>query len=188
MQAFFQEVEARMPISWKAKALMLRGFSGKAYDLMVYDELTQGGHQLLYTAMLKSAPEAIGAALSVAADRSSGGVLIQCAKGKDRTGLVAALLQHAAGDGEAEIADAYSLSESRLGADDGDSPLSGGGGEAAAGVDWSRLRGSPREAAVGTLLWLRSEYGAIDRYLQQVGCGEDWRRVLLDSARGNSYL
>lgn len=181
-QAFFEEVEARMPAGRKAKAMILRGFSGKAYDQMLYDELTHGGHELLYTAMLQSAPEAFRTSLSVAADRSSGSVLIQCAKGKDRTGLIAALLQHAAGDDEAQIADAYSISEVQLGADDGPS------GSAAAGVDWSKLRGSPREAVVGTLGWLRREYGAIDRYLQHVGCGEDWRRVLLESARGNLYL
>ena len=47
------------------------------------------------------------------------------------------------------------------------------------GVDWSALRGSPPEAMVETLQWLRSTYGAIDLYLEQAQCGNEWRDVLL---------
>ena len=50
--------------------------------------------QLMYTAMLQSAEaDAWGRALRLAADRRHGGVLIHCQQGKDRTGVLAALLQ-----------------------------------------------------------------------------------------------
>ena len=56
------------------------------YDRLLYDELPRQGHTLLYTGMLRSAgAEAWVKALSCAADRSSGAVLVHCAKGKDRT-------------------------------------------------------------------------------------------------------
>lgn len=187
-QAFFEEIERRMPAQRKAKAMVLRGFSGKAYDQMLYDEVTNGGHDLLYTAMLKSAPEAFGQALAVAADRSKGGVLIHCAKGKDRTGVLAALLQHAAGDNEQEIVDAYTRSEHLLSVRSLEQAAGASADGVSSGVDWSKLSGSPRKAVLETFQWLRNEYGAIDRYLQLVGCGEEWRRVLLDSQRLNAHL
>ena len=68
------------------------------YDRLLYDELPRQGHTLLYTGMLRSAGAAVwGEALACAADRSGGGVLVHCAKGKDRTGVLCALLQHAVG-------------------------------------------------------------------------------------------
>ena len=54
---------------------------------LLYDEVSRGKQQLLYTAMLRSASvEAWGRALRLSADRSRGAVLIHCAQGKDRTG------------------------------------------------------------------------------------------------------
>ena len=46
--------------------------------------------------------------------RREGGVVIHCAGGKDRTGLLAALLLHLAGVADEEIAADYALSEERL--------------------------------------------------------------------------
>lgn len=137
---------------------------------------------------LQAAPAAFGRALAVAADRSQGAVLVHCAQGKDRTGVLAALLQHAAGDSEEEIASAYALSQELLGAEETKTRTPNAGGRRAQ-MNWSALRGSPREAAVGTLRWLRKEYGAIDNYLeQQAGCGEGWRRALLRSPTSNALL
>ena len=69
----------------------------------------------MYTAMLQSMrPELLERALQLAADRRHGGVLIHCAQGKDRTGILAALLQHAAGDLQQDIVSSYALSERLL--------------------------------------------------------------------------
>ena len=104
-------------------------------------------------------------------------MLIHCAQGKDRTGVLAALLQHAAGDLEREIIEGYAASEALLAErprDEAAEPR-----ESEGGVDWSALRGSPPEAMVETLQWLRSTYGAIDSFLEGTGCGNEWREVLL---------
>ena len=111
-------------------------------------------------------------ALWLAADRRQGGVLIHCQQGKDRTGVLAALLQHAAGDLEQEIVSGYAASEALL----EDRPREESAQE---GVDWSALRGSPPVAMTETLQWIRKTYGAIDLFLEGAGCGDDWRDVLL---------
>ena len=118
--------------------------------------------------MLRSAaPEAWARALSLAADRRRGSVLIHCAQGKDRTGVLAALLQHAAGDLEGEIVESYAASEALLAG----RPRQEAEGRASGGVDWSALRGAPAIAMTGTLQWLRQEYGAVDLFLEQAS---DW--------------
>ena len=171
VDGFFDEVAKRMSPARKAEALMYKTFDAARYDQLLYDEVARGGQSLLYTAMLRTSGR-WQRALELAADRSGGAVLIHCAQGKDRTGVLCALLQHAAGDDEASIVEAYAASEGLLDSA-GKVPKPGGG------VDWSALRGSPPEAMAETLGWLRKEYGAIDLFLESVGCGEAWRSLLL---------
>lgn len=134
---------------------------------------------LLYTTMLKTS-SGWEQALALAADRSGGGVLFHCAQGKDRTGVLAALLQHAVGDSEAQIIADYAMSEVLLKQrpEDGPPPKSSGGdGD---GVDWSTLRGSPPMAMKETFDWIRKENGgAIDNFLGRCGCTDAWRQKLL---------
>ena len=56
----------------------------------------------------------VGAAIRTVAEAPEGGVVVHCVGGKDRTGLLTALLLHVAGVPEAEIAADYALSEERL--------------------------------------------------------------------------
>eukprot|EP00965_Chrysotila_dentata_P229971 6197509-Pleurochrysis_carterae.AAC.2 len=181
---FFDEVERRMSAVRKAEAAVYKSMSGKKYNQLLYDEVARGKQQLLYTAMLKSgALDSWQKVLSLAADRSGGAVLINCAQGKDRTGLVSALLQHAAGDSEDEIIEAYSMSEAllALSEDADDSTADDAQAAAQGGVDWSALRGSPPSAMRETLSWIRQEYGAIDYLLASMGCENEWRKTLLAS-------
>ena len=55
-----------------------------------------------------------GAAVGVIADAEEGGVLVHCHAGKDRTGLVVALLLAVAGVAPEVIAADYALSEPNL--------------------------------------------------------------------------
>ena len=194
VDGLLDEVAARLPTAKRMEAALYRTVDMRRHDRLVYDALSQGKQQLLYTSMIASAPPAVWQqALSIAADRRSGNVLIHCARGKDRTGVLAALLQHAVGDAPEKIVEEYALSEVLLG-EGGGGGGGGGGGAAAqqsvlqsssrqqqhsAGVDWSALRGSPPAAMEDTLGWVRSKYGAIDSFLEKVGCGEAWRQSLL---------
>ena len=177
VDAFFDGVASQLSPAKKAEAMAYKTFNAKRYDQLLYDEVAKGKQKLLYTTMLQTS-SGWGEALQLAADRSSGNVLFHCAQGKDRTGVLAALLQHAAGDDQREIVEAYAASEALLG-QRSDEPASREDQDQP-GVDWSALRGSPPEAMEQTLEWIRVNHGgAIDNFLSSVGCGEDWRQTLL---------
>jgi protein tyrosine/serine phosphatase len=70
--------------------------------------------RLVYGEQLTEHAQRFAEAVRIVADASSGGVLVHCTGGKDRTGLVSALLLRLAGVGTAEIGADYALSEANL--------------------------------------------------------------------------
>ena len=72
------------------------------------------GTPLYYRALLERWPERFAAVFAAIADADPGGVLIHCAAGRDRTGLVTLLLLALAGVPPDEIASDYALSAERL--------------------------------------------------------------------------
>ena len=68
----------------------------------------------IYLAALERYHGHVAAAVTAVAEAPPGGVVIHCAGGKDRTGLVSALLLRLAGVGAAAAAADYALSEARL--------------------------------------------------------------------------
>ena len=72
------------------------------------------GTALYYGPHLATMPERTAAVLRAIADAPDGGVLFHCAAGRDRTGMIAMVLQAAAGVIEEDIVDDY-LESMRLG-------------------------------------------------------------------------
>lgn len=72
------------------------------------------GTRDVYLALLESSGEEVAAALTAVAAAPKGGVLVHCHAGKDRTGLLAALLLDLAGAERRSIADDYALSGTML--------------------------------------------------------------------------
>lgn len=174
IEGFWSELGSRLGPARKAEAAIYRTVDARRYDQLLYDELARQKHELLYTVMLRSAgTDAWGRALRLASDTSGGNVLIHCAKGKDRTGVLSALLQHAVGDCEADIVAAYAASAELL-----NEPEPSGSPAPRGAVDWTPLRGSPAPAMSATLAWVRREYGTLDGYLDSVGAGEAWASEL----------
>ena len=92
-------------------------------------------------------------------------VLFHCQKGKDRTGLVAALLQHILGCEREQIIADYALTEELL--DEGSSSSSKKTSSSSL-IDWSVFRGSPASAMQETLEWVDQTYGSMDGYLESL--------------------
>ena len=153
---------------------------------------------LLYTVMMSTSQAVLASTLDCIAqeasqgEESSGGggggtILFHCQKGKDRSGVLAMLLQSVLGESNKDILDAYVLSEALLGEGDGVSSTrsttsngSGGGGGL---VDWSKLRGSPPTAMEETLSWTKQEYGSVHNYLMQ-----DCRQTQSSSLQGDEKV
>lgn len=101
-------------------------------------------YRVWYLDTLERHAEAVVRALAAVADAPEGGVLVHCAGGKDRTGLVAALLLRLVGVPAAAVAEDYAATE----------------GEA------------PREAMADVLAELERRHGSVEEYLRDGGLDE----------------
>jgi protein-tyrosine phosphatase len=124
-----------------------------------------------YLDMLDSYRKNVAAALEAVAGAPEGGVLIHCMGGKDRTGLLAALLLRLAGVPVADIAADYGLSAENI------KPLwqewvDDAGDE----NEWElrrRLSASPADAMAQVLEKLERRHGSVRGYLLEAGVSED---------------
>ncbi|HVU77720.1 MAG TPA: tyrosine-protein phosphatase [Gaiellaceae bacterium] len=114
-----------------------------------------------YTRWLADHRAEFAQALTAIAD-ADGPVVFHCRGGKDRTGLVAALLLRLAGVSIAEVAADYALSEANF--------LAGGETGGAYFV-----LATPEQGMARTLEWLDDRYGGVEAYL--LGCGLDEARL-----------
>src|SRR4029450_1214987 len=125
----------------------------------------------VYMIFLSHFDRNVAAAIRAVANAPEGGVVIHCAGGKDRTGLLTALLLHVAGGGVDEIAADYSLSEERL------RPRHEQWfAEAETKEDLERMKRmsqTPAESIEGVFEELERRYGSVDGYLHQAGLSED---------------
>lgn len=84
-----------------------------------YKEYTRGGSEgfvKAYHDILLSAPSAYGAMFRHLAQEDAKPCLVNCTAGKDRTGVIVALLLSLAGIGEEQIAEEYALTDQGLAA------------------------------------------------------------------------
>ena len=125
----------------------------------------------VYLAVLLLLPERFAEAVEAVADAPEGAVVVHCVGGKDRTGLVTALLLRLAGVGIADIAADYALSGANL-------------RERArpwieeAETDEERRRrerisATPAEAMTGVLEELQRRYGGVAGYLRAGGASDE---------------
>jgi protein-tyrosine phosphatase len=128
----------------------------------------------VYAWWLRDLGAGIAAAMSAIADSSAAPVLVHCHAGKDRTGVVAALVLRLAGVGVDAVADDYALSGVQLAemlARDRVSAVDRGMDETLA----DRLFTVRREAMVETVARIESEHGGVADLLR--GLGLDAQRI-----------
>ena len=123
-----------------------------------------------YVIFLERFKPNVGKAVRAVAEAPEGGVVIHCVGGKDRTGLLTALLLHLAGVSTEEIAADYALSEERL------RPRHERWFEAAETEAelrrLERIAQTPPEAITGAFEELERRYGSIEGYLRSAGVSE----------------
>ena len=125
----------------------------------------------VYLIFLERFRSNVAAAVRAVANAPDGGIVIHCAGGKDRTGLLSAFLLHLAGVDSAEIAADYALSEERL------RPRHEAWFEAAESEeDLERLRRiaqTPAASMVGVFAELEQRYGGVEAYLRDAGVTDE---------------
>jgi protein-tyrosine phosphatase len=125
----------------------------------------------VYLVFLERFAENVATAIRAVADAPKGGVVIHCAGGKDRTGLVTAFLLYLAGVTTEEIARDYALSEERL-----RSRHEEWLAEAQTEEERERLKRiqqTPAESIRGVLEELERRYGSVEGYLRHGGLTDD---------------
>lgn len=118
----------------------------------------------VYLVFLECFKQNVAAGLRAVARAPEGGVVVHCVGGKDRTGLLTALLLHLAGVDAEQIAADYALSEERL-RPRHDVWIA----EAETEAERERLRRvlqSPAASMVGVLAALEERYGSVEGYLR----------------------
>jgi protein tyrosine/serine phosphatase len=136
-----------------------------------------------YLASLERFRVAFGEAVAALAE-PDGPVVVHCAGGKDRTGLVSALALRLAGVPAAAVADDWALSEASW------APHQESWVAAAPDPVQARRRRiwslAPREAMVDVLDALDRRHGGAERYLREAGVGAESLARLRTRLRGGS--
>jgi protein-tyrosine phosphatase len=125
----------------------------------------------IYIAMLDLRPDLFTRAVATVADAPDGGVVVHCAGGKDRTGLVVAMALAIAGVAPEVIAADYALTEARL-AEVDRRYLQGIEDEQAREAVRS-LQPTPASNIIKVLDHLDERYGSVEGYLRAGGMTSD---------------
>ena len=120
-----------------------------------------------YTQILDAFQANFGRVLAAVADAPGGAVVFHCAGGKDRTGLVTALLLRLAGVSIGDIADDYALSEANL--DRGPRTWIESAPDETVRAQRVFMQQTPAAAMVRTLEQLEKRWGGVRPYLRAAG-------------------
>ena len=158
-------------------------WSSKPLDEALSRALEDGGLAMLYTCILASAPQEVGRAVDdvIASALAGEAVVFHCAKGKDRTGLVAALVESICGVPRSEIVAGYAASGALLGGNDAPGVADEPRPPSSGGVDWGRFRGSPAAAIEAALDWIDKNHGSPAAYLETCGVDAARQKQLRDA-------
>jgi protein-tyrosine phosphatase len=139
--------------------------------------------QRAYTSWLDHRQDQIGATLSTLAEPDTGSAIYHCAVGKDRTGVISALLLDIAGVSRQTIAEDYGLTGRYLhqrnldsATDNGETPL----------ATWQLYQAEfcPPEGMIKTLQHLDDNYGGVLPYLETIGLDTAQIGVLREALKG----
>jgi protein-tyrosine phosphatase len=113
----------------------------------------------------------VAAAVRAVARAPEGGVVVHCAGGKDRTGLLSAFLLHLAGVDDEQIATDYAISEERLRPRQ-EKFLAQAQTEAEREY-LRRVSQTPAASMLGVLAELERGYGGVEEYLRSAGLSHE---------------
>lgn len=140
------------------------------------DRINEGGLHMLNELLLKQGAPGIKYVLDLCKDRSRHPVAFYCTAGKDRTGMIAAIMLAAAGVPDEDIVEDYSLSANVYAEMNDHKAMVGALSQR--NLDAKTFLGAPPEVMRDTLANIRSTYGSMEAYLDDIGFTEEDRKQL----------
>jgi len=154
--------------------------SAKQQDMFI-SKMNEGGLLGLSILIVDECHQEVDFALKVIARHASRGVPVafQCRLGKDRTGLVAALVLLSLGASEDQVVEDYVKSDGTdgiaLGAVQAEMEKQKAKGPR---LDRKRFQGAKAETMRGIIKHILGKYGSIEGYLDRIGFDISWREEL----------
>jgi len=140
------------------------------------NKINQGGLHMMNSLLLKYGAPGIKYVLDLCKDRSRHPIAFYCTAGKDRTGMIAAIMLAAAGVPDEDIVEDYSLSANVYAEMNDHKAMVGALSQR--NLDAKTFLGAPPEVMREALVNIRATYGSIEEYLDFIGFTEEDRKEL----------
>ncbi len=148
----------------------------RALKNVFLDEINDGGLHLLNELMLRMGAPGIRYCLELVSDRENHPILFHCTAGKDRTGIIAALILALVGVPDYAIVEDYTLSANVYAEMNDHTAMVGALSQR--NLDPKTFLGAPPQVMQDTLESIRETYGSIEGYCDWIGFGPEWREKL----------
>jgi hypothetical protein len=140
------------------------------------DEINEGGLPMLNELLLRFGAPGIRHVLELMADKSRHPVAFYCTAGKDRTGMIAAIILSLLGVPDEDVVEDYSLSANVYAEMNDHKAMVGALSQR--NLNPKTFLGAPPEVMRDTLTNIRSQYGSVEGYLDWMGFDESKREQL----------
>ena len=143
------------------------------------DEINGGGLQMLNELLLRYANPGIRHVLELCADRNRHPVAFYCTAGKDRTGIIAAIILALCGVKSDDIVEDYTLSANVYAEMNDHQAMVGALSQR--NLDAKIFLGAPPTVMRDILIAIETEYGSVEGYCDWIGFGPEMREKLRDA-------
>ena len=140
------------------------------------DEINQGGLIMLNELLLRFGAPGIKYVLQLCADETRHPIGFYCTAGKDRTGMIAAIILALVGVADEDIVEDYSLSANVYAEMNDHKAMVGALSQR--NLNPKTFLGAPPHVMRDTLVSIRQNYGSIEGYLDFIGFDEEQREKL----------
>mmetsp|Transcript_46735 Transcript_46735/g.69124 ORF Transcript_46735/g.69124 Transcript_46735/m.69124 type:complete len:460 (-) Transcript_46735:94-1473(-) len=140
------------------------------------NEINDGGLPMLNELMLRLGAPGIKYVLEMCADTSRHPIAFYCTAGKDRTGIIAAIILSVVGVPDEDIVEDYSLSANVYAQINDHKAMVGALSQR--NLNAKTFLGAPPQVMRDTLARIREEYGSVEGYCDWIGFDEESRERL----------
>jgi len=141
------------------------------------DEINGGGLPMLNQILLRFGAPGIKYVLDLISDETRHPVAFYCTAGKDRTGMIAAIILALLETPDDAIVEDYSLSANVYAEMNDHKAMVGALSQRS--LDAKTFLGAPPQVMEDTLKNIREQYGSVEAYLDYIGFGEESRKRLI---------